>query len=325
MSLSKRSIFTVAGAVVAATLAFQAPAQANDLTVYSAGPKSLIDDLAIGFEAATGIKVNVFQAGTGAMMARLEAERSNPQADVVISASWDTAVDYDARGDLLAYTSPNAAMVPDILKTETYVAQGASVLAIMWNSQSGKPRPTDWADLAAPEYKDAVTMPDPAQSGAAYGLLAGVANHPAMGWDLIERLAQNGMTAPGLNAAAMNPVMQGAAAAVFGVADYLAWGAQEKGETVDVIYPTSGTLMEARPMMILKSTRNPDAAKAFIDYVLSEQGQALVAREYLLTARTDIDGKRPGLDEIVLLDDDAIAGGNREETLARFRSVMGIQ
>jgi ABC-type Fe3+ transport system substrate-binding protein len=34
------------------------------------------------------MKVTVFQATTGKVMARLEAEQANPQADVLISASW---------------------------------------------------------------------------------------------------------------------------------------------------------------------------------------------------------------------------------------------
>ena len=74
---------------------------AKALTVYTAGPGGLIKQLAAGFQEKTGIKVDVFQATTGKVMARLEAEAANPRADVLISASWDTAQDLDQRGWLL--------------------------------------------------------------------------------------------------------------------------------------------------------------------------------------------------------------------------------
>src|SRR3954470_21682446 len=129
------------GVVAAALMAGVAHA---DVTVYTAGPQSLIDKLSAGFTKQTGVKVNVFQATTGKVMARIEAEAANPVVDVVISASWDTATDFAKRGWLVPYTSPNAVKVPDFLKTETAVAQGVSALAIAWNPASGTPKPAEW-------------------------------------------------------------------------------------------------------------------------------------------------------------------------------------
>ena len=133
-------LFTLVSAAAMA-LALAGTAQAETLTVYSAGPGGMINKLAADFQKMTGATVNVFQATTGKVMARLEAEQANPVADVVISASWDTATDYDAQGLLLDYMSPNAEKVPDFLKAPTYVAQGISALAIAWNTKSGTPEP----------------------------------------------------------------------------------------------------------------------------------------------------------------------------------------
>jgi iron(III) transport system substrate-binding protein len=152
---------TTLGLALAASLFMAGAAGAAEITVYTAGPAGLAKSLAVGFEKKTGTKVNVFQATTGQIMARLSAEKANPQADVLISASWDTALDMKAQNELLAYESPNAKTVPAALKDKYYVAQGAAALAIIWNPKSGKPKPSDWADLAKPAYKDAVTMPDP--------------------------------------------------------------------------------------------------------------------------------------------------------------------
>lgn len=318
-------IRTTLGLALAASLLMATAANAQQVTVYTANPANLIDNLAKGFEKKTGTKVNVFQATTGQLMARLEAEKANPQADVLISASWDSALDLKAKGDLLAYESPNAKTVPAALKDQYYVAQGAAALAIIWNPKSGKAKPADWSDLAKPDYKDLVTMPDPASSGAAYGLVSGLTSLPNFGWQYFETLKANGTIVPGANAQALNPVMQGAKAAVIGGVDYSSLDAKANGEQIEVIYPASGTVLEARPAMILKTTKNAEAAKQFIDYMLSDEGQKFVADVYLLPARTDVAAKRPGWSDIKLLKLEEGGAAKRAETLAKFKTTMGLK
>jgi len=314
-------IKSLARASMIATTLWASAVSAQTLTLYTAGPAGLANELAKGFEAQTGTKVNVFQATTGQIMARLAAEKGNPQADVLISASWDTAVDLKAAGELLAYESPNARQVTPALRDTHYVAQGAAALAIIWNSKSGKPRPSDWSDLTGPAYKDAVTMPDPASSGSAYAMLTGLTEHPKYGWEFFRQLKANNAIVPGANAQALNPVMQGAKAAVMGGVDYISLGAQAKGESIEVIYPSSGTVLEARPAMIMRTARNPAAARQFIDYMLSVEGQRMVAKTYLLPARTDVPATRPGWNDIKLLKQQD-AATDRAATLARFKASM---
>lgn len=293
-----------------------------DITVYSAGPGNLIDSLAEGFTARTGVRVNVFQATTGAIMARIEAEAANPVVDVLISASWDTATDFSARGWLVPHQATNAANVPDFLQTEDAVAQGVSALAIVWNPTTGTPRPLEWSDLTEAPFQDLVTLPDPAQSGAAFELVAAL--QAEGGWDLFEGLAANGGLVAGANAAALNPVLQGAKSAVFGAVDYIALGNVARGENVEVIFPASGTVIAPRPMMVLEWSQNQDEARRFVDYVLSDEGQALVAGVYLMPARTDIPADRPLIGDLTILpvDTEAVYGA-RAETLSRFGAIFG--
>jgi iron(III) transport system substrate-binding protein len=316
---------TLLGAALVLIAAAGLPAQAQQgrLTVYSAGPANLIEALTAGFTQKTGTAVDVFQGTTGQVMARIEAEASNPQVDVLISASWDTATDFAQRGWLLPYTSPNAATVPDFLKTDTAVAQGVAALAIAWNPQSGTPRPTDWADLAEEPFKDLVTMPDPAQSGSAFELVAALKEVEG-GWALFEDLKENGLVVPGANAQALNSVLQGAKAVVFGAVDYIAMGQAAGGESIEVIFPESGTVIAPRPIMILDWSRNQDAAKAFVDYMLSEEGQTEVAKVHLMPARADIKADRPLIADLVILeiDTDTVYAA-REQTLSEFARAVG--
>ncbi|HIH9603525.1 TPA: ABC transporter substrate-binding protein [Klebsiella pneumoniae] len=307
------------GVVLAMALSAMMLSSAHALTVYTAGPGSLAKSLASGFEQQTGVKVTVFQATTGKVMARLEAEQANPQADVLISASWDTAEDLHQRGWLLPFASANADQVPANLKSADYIAQGVSALGIVWNSKSGTPEPKEWRDLTQPAFKDKVTTPDPALSGASLDLLIGLQN--SMGdqaWQLFDDLKKNGMVVNGPNAQAVTPVMQGAKAAVFGAVDYVSYGNIQQGESLKVIFPASGTVIAPRPMMILKTSQHADDAKAFIDYVLSPEGQARVADAWLMPARRDVAAKRPLLDALKVLPTTSEGSSERGAVLARF-------
>lgn len=300
-----------------------ASCSAQALTVYTAGPGSLAKKLAAGYEKQTGVKVDVFQATTGKVMARLDAEQANPQADVLISASWDTATSLEKRGWLLAYQSPNAAQVPAVFKSPYYVAQGISALGIVWNSKSATPEPKDWRDLAQPAFKNQVTTPDPSLSGASLDLLIGLHNaYGQQAWQLFTDLKTNGMIVAGPNAQALTPVLQGAKAAVFGAVDYVAYNSVQEGETIKVIFPSSGTVIAPRPMMILKSSKQQEQAKAFVDYVLSVEGQKLVADAWLMPAREDVDAQRPLFKSLKLLPQDSADSSDRTQVLAQFAALF---
>jgi iron(III) transport system substrate-binding protein len=119
--------------------------------------------------------------------------------------------------------------------------------------------------------------------------------------------------------------MQGAKAAVIGGVDYSSLDAKANGEQIEVIYPSSGTVLESRPAMILKTTKNAAAAKQFIDYMLSDEGQKFVADAYLLPARTDVAAKRPGWSDIKLLKLEEGSAAKRAKTLTKFKTTMGLK
>ena len=81
--------------------------------------------------------------------------------------------------------------------------------------------------------------------------------------------------------------------------DYNAYSSKEKGEPLDIYYPASGTVVNPRPAMILKTSPNVDNARAFMDYLISDEAQQLVADAYLLPGRSDVKCEnRTNLEEI---------------------------
>jgi len=276
------------------------------VVVYTAGPAGLADKILAGFEAQTGVKVEQFQGTTGKVLARLEAEKSNPVADIVVLASWPSGMEMVRDGWTQSYPDAvNAEKLHDTWLDEDRHLFGysASALGITYNTKLVSTPPKDWSDLAAGEWKGVVNIPDPTLSGSALDFISGYLNEKGEeGWSLFEALKQNGVAMAGANNEALDPVVTGAKSVVMAGVDYMAYSAKSKGEPVEIVYPESGTVINPRPAMIMKESPNLDNARLFIDYLLSDEAQQLVADAYLLPGRTDIPAKdRVGVQDIKLL------------------------
>jgi iron(III) transport system substrate-binding protein len=262
------------------------------VVVYMPSPTGLADQLAAGFEAMTGVKVEQFQGTTGEILARLETEAANPVADVVILASWADGLSMKRDGKLASYAPVNADKMYAAWKDsgDTIFGTSASAVGVIYNTTIFPTLSADWNELAGGEYKDQLAIPDPEKSGSAKDFLAGFINNKGEddGWKIWQDLAANGMTVPGANAAAIEAVTTGEKGILAAGVDYNAYSAKAKGEPLDIYYPAGGTVINPRPAMILATSPNPDNAKAFMDYLLSDEAQQFVANAYLLPGRGDI-------------------------------------
>ncbi len=262
-------------ALLAATL-LAIPASAANLVLYTSQPNEDAQATVDGFMAANpDIKVDWVRDGTPKIMAKLQAEiaAGNPAADVLLIADTVTLERLKEDGKLLAYKSPEAANYDAALydKDGYYYSTKLITTGIIYNT-SGSIKPTSWKDLTRPELKGLVTMPSPLTSGAALIHAQTLAGVPSLGWDYYKALAENGATAAGGNGAILKSVASGEK--VYGmIVDYLPIREKAKGAPVEFVFPTEGVSAVTEPVGILASTKNAEAAKKFVDYVLSEKGQ----------------------------------------------------
>ena len=294
----KKALIFMLALFVAVSVAFAA-SDKGIVTVYMPSPAGLANKLAADFEAKTGIEVRTFQGTTGEILARLETEKANPVADVVILASWSDGLSMKNSGQLESYVPANAdKMVPGWIDSDsTLFGYSASAVGVIYNTLIYPELSADWQELAAPQYSNDIAIPDPELSGACKDFVAGYVN--AYGWDTFEALAGNGMIVPGANKAALEAVTTGEVGVLIAGVDYNAYSSMAAGEPLAIYYPASGTVVNPRPAMIMKSAPDMDNAKAFIDYLYSEDAQKMVTEAYLLPGRTDIEyTNRSTLDEI---------------------------
>lgn len=258
------------------------------ITVYMPSPAGLADKIAAGFQEKTGVEVVTFQGTTGEILARLEAEKENPVADVVILASWSDGLSMKAGDQLMSYTPANADKIVDgwIDSDNMLFGYSASAVGVIYNTTIFPELTADWSELADEKYKDQIAIPDPEKSGSCKDFVSGYVNK--YGWDALQGMADNGMTVPGANKAALEAVTTGEAGILVAGVDYNAYSSIAKGEPLGIYYPAGGTVVNPRPAMILKTAPNADNAKAFIDYLFSDDAQKLVTDAYLLPGRSDI-------------------------------------
>lgn len=292
--------------MVGLTPSQEVQAQNDKITVYMPSPAGLAENIAAGFTEESGIDVDVFQGTTGEILARLEAEKDNPIADVVVLASWADGLNMKNEDKIASFELPNKDQTVEnfIDEENTLFGYSASAVGVIYNTEIFEEISADWAELGSDEqFKDQIAFPDPEKSGSAKDFVAGFVN--ANGWEALEKIAENGAIVPGANKAALEAVTTGEVGVLAAGVDYNGFKAADKGEPLSVYYPKSGTVINPRPAMIMKDAPNAEGAQKFIEYLFSDAAQQMVIDAYLIPGRSDIKSdKRPNADEIPTIDTD---------------------
>jgi len=185
--------------------------------------------------------------------------------------------------------------------------------------------PTSWQDLMKPEAKDQIMMPSPLTSGAATIHMVSLTGHPDLGWDYYEQLGEQGELAQGGNGGVQKAVAGGEK--LYGmVVDFLPIRAAADGAPVNFVFPSEGVSYVTEPVAILSSAQNPEAAKAFVDFILSSEGQELASKQGYLPAHPDVAAPEgfPARSEIELLEfDPAKALAEDQQNKLRFTDIFG--
>lgn len=279
-----------AAALLAASFAVL-PASAANLVLYTSQPNEDAQATVDGFMAAhPDIKVDWVRDGTPKIMAKLQAEiaAGNPVADVLLIADTVTLERLKQDGKLLAYVSPEAGNYDASLydKEGYYYSTKLITTGIVYNTAAAM-KPVRWQDLAKPEAKGLAIMPSPLTSGAALIHAQTLASVDGLGWDYYKALAENGATAAGGNGAVLKAVASGEKA--YGmVVDYMPIREKAKGAPVAFVFPAEGVSAVTEPVGILASSKNAEAAKKFVDYVLSVEGQEGFVKLGYIPARNGI-------------------------------------
>jgi iron(III) transport system substrate-binding protein len=173
---------------------------------------------------------------------------------------------------------------------------GTSLTLVNWVvntaliDEYGLKMPETWDDLLQEGLKGEVSMSDPASSGTAYNTISAIlqVRGEEEGWAYLDQLIGQVpyFTARGSDPA--NNVVAGEA--IVGInASNGDRELEENNANIKLVYPKDGTGWWPQPVAIVEGTQNLDAAKVFIDWMLSKKGmQTLADVRYAAVARDDI-------------------------------------
>lgn len=321
-----KSLLTAAALSLLATTSFAA-----NLTLYTSQPNADAQKTVDAFMAANpDIKVDWVRDGTTKLMARLyaEIEAGNPQPDVLLIADTVTLEGMAQRDLLTAYKSPEASAYDKALYSADGYYHSTKLITsgIVYNTRAAK-APKAWSELSDASFKGQIAMPSPLYSGAALIHLATLTGDETLGWNYYEALAKNDARAKGGNGGTFKAVASGEKP--YGVVvDFLAIRNKAKGSPVEFVFPTEGVSYVTEPVAILKSAKNVDAAKKFVDFVLSSKGQDLVLEMGYIPARDGMAVPEgfPARENIKLMAfNPSEALKNAEANKAKFADMFGVK
>ena len=258
------------------------PASAADLVLYDA--LDFAAPVAEAFTKATGVTVDVVEPGsTGETLGKIAAEGDNPQFDIL----WVDGSAVFARllqdGALQAVPEDAVAAIGynDLGKSlapadRAFVVTGASTTAIEINTQkvAEADYPKSWADLA--RFAGVVAAKDPNLSGPAYQWMAGVFQTVGVeaGQKLMTEVLTN-KTISGLGSGGkINKAVLTGDASIGINQDSSIYAQIAKGEPVVAVYPAEGSVALPQGLGIGAKSQHLDAARKFIAFVTSAEGQA---------------------------------------------------
>lgn len=264
-----------------------AHAAAEDrLVVYCSAQNTMCEQEVQAFQEKYGIKTSFIRGGTGSMLARIEAEKSNPQGDVWYGGTLDPHSQAGEMGLLEAYKSPNLEYIPDELKDPAKVKGNYSsaiylgILGFGVNTERleklGKPVPKCWKDLVDPQYKNEIQAADPQSSGTAYTQIATFVQlwGEDEAFKFLKELNKNVSQYTKSGNTATRNTARGEASIGIGFLHEHSLE-KEKGAPVEIVVPCEGTGYEIGGVSIIKGARNPENAKKFVDWALSKEAQEL--------------------------------------------------
>lgn len=334
------------GATALAVLALALPgvvgAQAQDisgstLVVYTPNEEGMLDSLIPVFEEQTGVSVQLITAGTGELYQRIRSEAGNPQGDVMFGGgAAQAAVNIELWGE---YVSPNDANMVEAGKNTTgfftpYQADGSNLLVNTEAAAAAGVEVKSYADLLQPELKGKIAFGDPTASSSAFAQLTNMLKavggdyEAQAGWDYVSSLVTQ---LDGITIGSSSQVAKDVASGEYIVGltyEPLSLNFVLSGAPVEIVYPAEGAAFLPATLQMIKGAPNEAAAKAFIDFITSEQGQTIIAEETAGRPLRDgvVKPGLPALSEIPTVQEDGeYVAAHRDEIVGKYRAILEAQ
>jgi iron(III) transport system substrate-binding protein len=363
-SLQRRLGIVVLGLLVAGLLTGGASAQApieGELTLITPVSKFIHDAALKAFadyareKWGAGVKVNAIPAGTPVAYGRIVEWKGKPEADIFWggeSALFEKLAEQKLlqkveiskeAWDSIPATIGKPKPIPLKDKDGYWVGTALEPYGIVYHPKKiqrlGIAPPKDWDDLLHPKLKGEVAQCAPTRSSssnATYEVILSMHGEDK-GWAWLKKLADNTGHFTARSRDVPTVVAKGEYSAGFAVPSYMAFEEKLAGFDIKFVAPKNA-FVTPEPMAILAGARNPRAARAFIEFLLTERGQRVFMERGLfpITPKYKVQGSPGSTAEMAVeftggvrsyfdgdvsnVYDEAVANKRSEALKTRFRS-----
>ena len=276
-------------------------------------------------------------AAAGELQTRIRAEKASPKADIFIGGDSSFHDGLGKEGLLETYESPNASAVAAQSKdpAKNWTGWYFGIFGIItntsrFNAEIGGAKPTSWDDLLDAKYKGKLVLGSPITTGGGYIFIATQIfrfnKNEVTAMEYMKKFHANVAQYPGTSPQAIQLVSQGQfVGAPNWSHDILTEKAKNPG--IDLSVP-KGTGYEIGAVSIIKGTKNPQAAKAFVDWVLTKEAGALnVQLSNRVSVRSDVPPApgAPTLTSVEMVNYDRDwAALNKDRVLKLWQTTVGL-
>ncbi|MFS0724530.1 extracellular solute-binding protein [Paenibacillus sp. 1P07SE] len=257
-------------------------AQQSPLVLYG---NDFVDFIAPKFEEATGYAIEAVHYGGGEALAKIEAERGNPQWDVVMMDGHGSIrglaerdflhTGWEAHGiELLSEYGKE--LLPEDLAYYPVGIHASALIAYNTDLIGPEQAPGTWEQFFAMEER--VGHADPAVAAPAYPLVSaffyqwGVEQAKQVYSDRFKQ----GFSVYPKNGPVGNALVSGEIAAA-ALQEHNAYQLKLDGSPIEVVWPKEGAPGSLRVIAISKETANLEAAQAFVEFMMKPETQNMLS------------------------------------------------
>jgi iron(III) transport system substrate-binding protein len=194
------------------------------------------------------------------------------------------------KGLFVPFIPAGAEKIPDAAKDPTgaYIGQRLNMMTLFVRTDkvAAANAPKTWSDAVDPKYKGQLVTTDPSFTSLQLMVIGTLSKK--LGWEYYEKLRKNDIMIVEGNQQVVDNLKRGERLIAVGALDSYAADARKEGHPIATVYPTEGSFIIPSPTSIIKGSPNPNAAKLFAEFMVSEPAQKLFPEDGGYAARTDI-------------------------------------
>ncbi len=277
--------------VVISTLWFPTSFAAKEAVfVYVSLDEEIAQKFIAAFEHETGIKVNFVRLSTGEAVARMEAEKSNPQASLWLGGVGLGHSEMKAKGLSIPYKAKGAEALAAKYRDPEGYWNGLylGILSFVTNKEFLKKKnltaPQVWADLLDPKWKGNIQIPNPGTSGTSYNLMTTLIAKDGedKAFEYLVKLHPNVSQYTRSGSAPAKNVALGETIVGIGYAHDILRLIHDSKSPLELIYPKDGTGYEVASMSLIKGGKETETAKKLVEWSYTQKAGQILADHYIV-------------------------------------------